>query len=198
MGMRELVIASFNTHKVYELREALKALIPHLEVLSLFDFPQYKREDIPLFDSFEDNAKAKAHHAAVALNKVCLADDSGIIIPALSTQRRYEHSKESATDQTKKLLNEMRLYKEMERHAFLECTLAIATPEKILKTATQRAEGFLAEEERGKITFEFDTIFVKHDYSKTIGELAPSVRTRISHRRKALEKLAPTIERLSF
>ena len=63
-------------------------------------------------------------------------------------------------------------------------------------SVASRAEGLIAEEERGKITFEFDTIFIKYDYSKTIGELPPSVKSRVSHRRKAFEKILPSIESL--
>ncbi len=200
----ELVIASNNSHKVRELRCALGELAPFIQVLSLYDFPSYKPQLLHTEapgDSFEENAKQKAQAVAVALNKVTLADDSGIIVPALAKvgakfTRRYEHTDQSATKQTRALLEEMKSFKDLERQAYLECCLAIATPQGILYKATSRTEGVLAEEERGKITFEFDTLFIKHDYSKTLGELAPSVRDRISHRRKALEKLVGVLSLL--
>lgn len=193
----ELVIASLNSHKVQELREALKAILPDLQVLSLFDFPHYARA-ISEQVTFTENAEAKAIHAAAALKKVCLADDSGIVVPALQKTgneviRRYQHKSNSPIAQTKKLLEETRTLNGIERQAYLECSLALANADGLLKSVTQRSEGYLAEEERGKITFEFDTIFVKHDYSKTLGELTPSVKARISHRRKALEKLLSAI-----
>ena len=90
----------------------------------------------------------------------------------------------------------MAQFKEGERDAYLECAIAIASPHELKRVVTARTEGRLAEVERGKIMFEFDTIFIKHDYSKTIGELAPSIRARISHRRKAVERLLPLIETL--
>ena len=98
--------------------------------------------------------------------------------------------------QTKKLLQEMMPFKDSERAAYLECAIAIASPHELKKVVTARTEGQLSETERGKIMFEFDTIFIKHDYSKTIGELAPSIRARISHRRKAVERLLPLLELL--
>lgn len=198
----DLVIASNNSHKVRELRAALGELAPFIQVLSLYDFPSYKPSRTEaVADSFEENAMQKARAAAVALNKITLADDSGIIVPALAKvgakfTRRYEHTDESATKQTRKLLEEMRSFKDLERQAYLECCLAIATPQGTLYKATSRTEGVLAEDERGKITFEFDTLFIKHDYSKTLGELAPSIRDRISHRRKALEKLVVALSSL--
>ncbi|MDB6081194.1 MAG: nucleoside-triphosphatase [Chlamydiia bacterium] len=195
----ELVIASLNTHKVQELREAFKTLAPHIQILSLFDFPSYKRT-IPEHVTFVENAQAKALHAASEIKKICIADDSGIIVPALQNKggelRRYQNDATSPVVQTKKLLEEMRALKDFERHAYLECCLAVATPEGVVKSVTQRSEGYLTEEERGKITFEFDTLFIKHDYSKTLGELTPSVKSRISHRRKALEKLLLSIEQV--
>lgn len=200
LGFMELVIASHNTHKVLELREALRILMPDLTVLSLFDFPHYTHA-LSEEATFTENAEAKAKHAAATLKKVCLADDSGIVVPALQkmgneTMRRYQHKSNSLVAQTKKLLEEARSLNGIERHAYLECSLALARPDGLIKSVTQRSEGYLAEAERGKITFEFDTIFIKHDYSKTLGELTPSVKARISHRRKALEKLLLTANAL--
>lgn len=190
----QLVIASLNTSKIQELREGLKALLPQLEVLSLFDFPQYKRPD-QKEESFEKSALFKAEHAARELQKICLADDSGIVVPQLG-RRPYQNESDSRSKETKRLLEEMHAFRDLERAAVLECALALATPTGVVKVVSQRCEGVLIEEERGRMTFEFDTIFMKHDYSKTLGELAPSVRSRISHRRKALEKILPALERV--
>lgn len=197
----EVVIASHNSHKVQELRNCLKEIAPTLQVLSLFDFPAYAPA-MTENDLFEENAKVKALHAAAFLQKTCLADDSGIVVPALAKvgaqfTRRYQHAEQTARIQTKKLLEEMSALSGLERHAYLECSLAVATPQGEVKAVNQRSEGIIADSEKGKLTFEFDTLFIKHDYSKTLGELAPSVRMRISHRRKALEKLLAHIVRLA-
>jgi len=196
----ELLIASLNSQKVLELRNIFKVLAPQIELLSLFDFPSYK-QIAAHGDSFEENAKEKALHAAKALNKICLSDDSGIVVPALgklghALQRRYKNETDSAVMETKRLLQEMAPFKDAERVAYLECALAIATPQEIKRVVTARTEGQLADAERGKIMFEFDTIFIKHDYRKTIGELQPHIRARISHRRNAVEKLLPVLESL--
>lgn len=197
----ELVIASCNSQKVLELRTILKELVPELQVLSLFDFPAYKQIDAKT-SSFEENAKEKALHAAKALQKVCLSDDSGIVVPSLgkigsTLQRRYQSEKNSAVIETKKLLHDMQSLKDVERHAYLECAIAVASPDEIKKVVSARSEGVVAEQERGKLAFEFDTIFIKCDYGKTIGELPRGVRERISHRRKAIQQLLPTLEQLT-
>ena len=196
----ELVIASLNSHKILELREIFKTLLPSLELRSLFDFPTYK----PLKEtacSFVENAKAKAIQAASTLQVTCIADDFGLVIPSLggearTFQKRYETLSQSAVVQAKELLKEMQRLKDFERSAYLECSIAIAIPKGHVKHASARCEGLIAENERGKISFEFDTIFIKHDYSKTLAELPTAVRSRISYRRKACEKLVREIESL--
>jgi XTP/dITP diphosphohydrolase len=201
----ELVIASENTQKVHEIRNMLKEVAPSLLVLSLFDFPNFRHNfshDLADVDSFEENAKAKALFAATSLGKACLADSSGIVVPALlkagsKSYRRFEHPSKSPISQTKALLQEMKNYADLERQSYLECSLAIASPKGDVKSVIQRQEGLIADEAKGETSFEFDSIFIKHDYSKTLGELAPSVRARISHRRKALEKLLPHILRFA-
>lgn len=201
----EIVIASFNAQKVHEIREYLKEEAPQIQVLSLFDFPSYKRSSEINGKTFQDRAKEKAKDAAINLNKIVLADESGIVIPALAKsgleiEKRYCDEKDSPIIQTKKLLKETESLKDLERSAYLECSLALATPKDAsldnVTLVTKRCEGYLAEEEKGKITFAFDTIFLKHDYSKTLGELYPSVRQRVSHRRKALDKIFKFIQQL--
>jgi XTP/dITP diphosphohydrolase len=185
----ELVIASSNTHKVLQFREILKDLKSNLHVLSLFDFPHYK---LPAFDSsisFAENAKLKANHAATALQKNCLAEQWGLVIPALAGIETTLFEQTGHVKQTKKILSALEGKKEYERMAYLESCIACATPQGTLKESIGRAEGQIAETERGKSSSDFDSIFIKHDYMKTLAELPVSVRLRISHRRKALEKL---------
>ena len=81
----ELVIASTNLHKIREFREMMKHL-NSIDLLSLHNFPAYK----PLPEealTFQDNAIQKAEHAAKSLNKWILADDSGLVVPALNGAR---------------------------------------------------------------------------------------------------------------
>ena len=77
----ELVIATKNLHKLREYRVLLKK-IEGLDILSLKDFPDY----VPVEETgktFEENAELKAKDAAKKLGKFVLADDSGLVIPAL-------------------------------------------------------------------------------------------------------------------
>ena len=195
----ELVIASQNTHKILEIKEIFKTLFPQFNLYSLYDFPEYQPER-ERGASFAENAEVKASAAAKKLQKTCLADDTGLVIPVLggletTLQKRYTE-KLSLVQQVKILLSDLRPYKDFERAAYLECSIAIATPQALVRSATARSEGHIAESERGKISCDFDTVFVKHDYSKTLAELSSSIRSRISCRRKVCEKLVAAIESL--
>src|SRR5580765_545295 len=103
----ELVIASTNPHKIREFKSMLKKNLQY-DIRSLLDFPDY----VPppeTEDSFEGNAKLKAAHAAAALNRWALADDSGLVVPAIGGapgvySARFAGDQATDHDNRKKLL----------------------------------------------------------------------------------------------
>src|SRR5262249_34045350 len=117
----ELVIASTNLHKVREFREMLKAW-KHLDVMSLLNFPQYEQPP-ETETSYKENATLKATHAAQALNKWVLADDSGLVVPSLEDAPGVYSARfagEEATDQEnrQKLLKLLEGKHDLERSAY--------------------------------------------------------------------------------
>ncbi len=196
----KLVIASHNIHKIRELRGLLK-LFKLWDIYSLIDFPDYLPPP-ETGNTFEENAVLKAISAAKALNCWALADDSGLIVSALNGpgihSAHYAGEKSTDKENRIKLLMEMKPLKEHERMAFFECVLALASPEGIKKTARALCEGMIIEEERGSRGFGYDPIFLKHEYSKTFGELDEETKNRISHRRKAFDKIVPFLEHITL
>lgn len=195
----DLVIASSNLHKVRELREMFKQSL-NKEPLSLHDFPSYLPVDDPQKE-FRENASLKAVHAASALGLWVIADDSGLVIPALQpgdkkTVKRYQGSKETASENRRELLEKMQGLTHLERSAYFICCLAIAAPDGFKKGASAMCEGMILNSERGNGGFGFDGLFAKHDYDKSFGELDEALKNRISHRRKAFDKLLPFLESL--
>jgi XTP/dITP diphosphohydrolase len=188
----QLVIASRNVHKIRELRAMLKAY-KFLDVLSLLDFPQY----VPLPENgktFEENVTQKAIHAAKSLNRWTLADDTGLVVPALQGapgvySARYAGENATDPDNRKKLLAEMKEIFEPHRQGYFECWLAIAAPQGLKKCVRGVCEGTILTKEKGGKGFGYDSLFVKYEYGKTFSELEENVKNRISHRRKALDKL---------
>lgn len=193
----ELVIASTNMHKVREFRTMLKSL-PQIDLRSLRDFPDY----IPPQETgktFEENALLKAEHAAATLNRWVIADDSGLVVPALSgapgvLSARYAGNDATDFENRKKLLDAMQHLMEEDRQAFFECSLVLASPEGVKKCAKGSCEGVILTQDKGGGGFGYDPIFMKHGYNLTFAELTESVKNRISHRRKALDKLFSSLE----
>ncbi len=193
----QLVIASTNWHKIREFREILKTM-PRWDVLSLLDFPDFQLQ-APRGGSFEENASRKAVSAAAGLQRWVLADDSGIIVPALKGapgihSRYYAGEEATEAENRKKLLLDLRDKSGPDRAAYMECCIALASPEGIQKVVTGACEGEIIEEERGRHGFGYDPLFRKYDYDKTFAELDESVKVRISDRRKAFEKIAIYLE----
>jgi XTP/dITP diphosphohydrolase len=193
----ELVIASTSVHKIRELRSMLKE-VPGLDVLSLLDFPDYKA--LPeTGDSFEENATTKAVHAAATLHRTVLADDSGLVVPALGGapgvySARYAGEGSTDAENRRKLLKEMTLLQEAQRAGYYECFLALATPEGLKAGSKGRCEGIILTKEQGGQGFGYDPLFQKYEYAKSFGELDAETKNRISHRRKAFDKIKPALE----
>ncbi len=196
----QLVIASKNVHKIREIRSILQPF-PFLDILSLNDFPDF----IPCSEetnSFKDNAITKAVYAAKSLHCFSLGDDSGLIVPALNGEpgvlsARYAGSQATDADNRKKLLEKMSSLTDENRHAYYECHLALASPESLIKTVFATCEGSILPFEKGGGGFGYDPLFVKHEYNKSFAELEEFTKNRISHRRKALDKILSSLENLS-
>jgi XTP/dITP diphosphohydrolase len=191
----ELILATYNLHKIRELKELLRSCFKDLDILSISQFPNYRPPE-EVGASFTENAFLKAKDAAFNLKKWTLADDSGLVVPMLQGQpgiisHRFAGPKSTDLDNRKKLLKEMEHLSDDYRQAFFECALALCSPEGFEKCVTGFCHGYITHEEKGANGFGYDALFVKHDYDKTFAELDHSVKNRISHRYKAFEKLKP-------
>ena len=110
----EIVIATTNLHKIMELRTMLKPLV-QVDILSLRDFPSYAPPE-ETGSTFEENAKIKALNAAKVLGKIVLADDSGLVVPALHGEpgvisARYAGENASDAENRSKLVEKLKKLK---------------------------------------------------------------------------------------
>jgi len=198
--MMKLVIATTNLHKIREIRAMLKPLYK-FDFLTLHDFPGYEPPE-ETGGTFEENAFLKATHAAHALKEWVLADDSGLVVPALGNEpgvHSARYAGEGATDKDNrlKLLKALEKVDESERIGYYVCAMALASPDGIQKQVKGTCEGTLLMTPRGGGGFGYDPLFQKYDYSKTFAEIDEETKNKISHRRKALDKLLPTIDLLA-
>ena len=184
-------------HKVREYRSLLKN-IPNLDVYSLRDFQTYHLPE-ETGETFEENATLKAVDAAKELGKWVIADDSGLVVPALDGKpgvrsARYAGDDATDLDNRKKLVSELQKLPEEKRIGYFECCIAFATPDGLKKLVRGKCEGELLTQERGRHGFGYDPLFLKYDYSKTFAELDEETKNRISHRRKAFDKIVTALE----
>jgi XTP/dITP diphosphohydrolase len=195
----EILLASANTHKIREFRDMFKSLA-RFELISLHPFSDYVAPE-ETGETFRENAILKAKHAAKHLNVWALADDSGLVVPALHGEpgvrsKRYAGPDATDMENRNKLLEAMKHLKAQERTAYFECCLALASPTGLKKCVAGICEGYIVKEPRGRHGFGYDPLFIKNDYEKTFGELDESIKNRISHRRKAFERMLNFLEAL--
>ncbi len=196
----QLVIASKNIHKIREIKSILHEMISNIDILSLIDFPQYTPPK-ERGTTFEENASIKATHAAKALNKWVISDDSGLVVPALNGEpgifsSRYAGEKATDRDNRKKLLSKLKNLSDKDLYAYFECCIALASPKGLKKCVCAKCEGRVETQEKGGEGFGYDPLFIKHDYNQTFAQLKEAVKNKISHRRKALDKIALTLENI--
>ncbi|HLW97835.1 MAG TPA: RdgB/HAM1 family non-canonical purine NTP pyrophosphatase [Candidatus Acidoferrales bacterium] len=194
-ALTSLLLASSNSGKLAEfqsLAETLSldgrvnlALIPHIASLPPFE------ESAP---TFGENGAGKASHYSRFVDLPVLADDSGLVIPALGgapgvQSARYAGPDASDSGKIKKLLSEMRGKKSGERAARFVCVLAVAKRGRVLTVVSDFVEGTLLEAPRGTSGFGYDPIFYVPGLGKTFAELTREEKNRLSHRGKAFRKL---------
>jgi XTP/dITP diphosphohydrolase len=197
--MTEIVIATRNRGKIREI-EALLHSYPY-KLLSLTDFPDMP-EIVEDGKTFLENAIKKARMVALYTHRLTVADDSGLVVEALQGRPGVLSSRyagEGATDEKRyrKLLKEMIGVPLDQRQAAFVCAMAVATPSGRIQTVEGECRGSITFEPRGKYGFGYDPVFFVPEFAKTMAELEPEIKNRISHRARALEKLKPLLVEFS-
>jgi XTP/dITP diphosphohydrolase len=189
-------MATRNAGKIRELRDLLAGL--GIELLSLADFPDLP--EIPeVGATFAENAGTKAKEVARLTHLPALADDSGLEVAALGgrpgvfsaryAQDRTQPKVPGDADNWQKLLGEMAGVPWQERQAHFVCEIALALPDGRVFTARGECRGLIALEPKGEHGFGYDRVFWVPEYGRTMAELGPEVKNRLSHRAKALAAL---------
>jgi len=187
--VRTLVIATRNKGKAREIASILGDL--DLDICDLEDYPDFEDPDENT-DSFTGNAAVKAITAADHTGEMCLADDSGLVVDALGGRpgvysSRYAGSDASDEDRVQKLLEEMADVPDNLRSARFVAAVAIALPGRLVAVTEGRCEGMIACSPRGENGFGYDPIFIPQGMNKTMAELPPEMKNKISHRARALK-----------
>jgi XTP/dITP diphosphohydrolase len=187
-----LAIASKNVHKLREIR-AICAGWPVGWVTVEDHVGPWPEADEP-HDTYLENALAKARSVAVALGVPAMADDSGLEVDALGGApgpRSARYAGEGATDERnrRKLLAALKGVPGSAPTARFRCVAAVAWPDGRELWAEGTCEGTLVAEPRGAGGFGYDPIFVPTGRDRTMAELGPEEKDRISHRGRAFRAL---------
>ena len=187
-----IYVATTNQGKLEEMKELLSG--QGIEIKSIMEqFPE--AEDVEeTGTTFEENAILKAETYAKKYQVPVLADDSGLEVYALNREpgvysARYAGEAKDDQANNDKLLKKLQDKKSEDREAAFVCVLAFARPGETTLTTEGRSEGRILTERRGEQGFGYDPIFQPDGYDQSYGELGPDVKNRISHRKKALEKM---------
>ena len=158
-----LFVASSNEGKLREYRTLAEAAGADVNLAFLPNF-----NSLPAFEevwpTFAENAAGKALHYAQFAPGIVIADDSGIVVPALGGapgvhSARYAGPNATDADRIGKLLGEMGVKQGEERRAHFVCVTAVAESKSALGLFSASAEGILLEEPRGQGGFGYDPIF---------------------------------------
>lgn len=185
-----VVLASSNPGKLREYREMAAGTGIEIDLLAQFAHVPEFDESAP---TFAENAVGKALHYSRFSPELVLADDSGLVVPALGgapgvRSARYAGPGATDADRYQKLLREMDGREGDERSARFVCVIAIAQRGKAFLVISDRADGVLTREPRGERGFGYDPIFCFPELGRTYAELSAIEKNAYSHRGKAFRK----------
>lgn len=185
----KIVFATNNKHKLEEIKDILGK---DFEIVSLDEIGCH--EDIPETGlTLEENARQKSTYIVEHYNHDCFADDTGLEVDALNGEpgvhsaRYAEGTDHDSEANMRKLLSKMSNVKERTARFRTVISLIINGVEHQFEG---RVEGHIATEKHGKEGFGYDPIFIPEGYDKSFAELGEEVKNQISHRARAVKKLA--------
>lgn len=148
--------------------------------------------------TYLDNARLKARAVSGATGEAALADDSGIEVDALGGApgpRSARYAGERATDEENlgALLRALEGVAERRRTARYRAVAVLAWLDGREARAEGVCEGRLRPEPAGSGGFGYDPIFQPRGFDRTMAELAPEEKDRISHRGRALRALRAAV-----
>ena len=194
--MPRLLLATTNKGKAAEYRDLLEGL--DFELVTL-DQAGISKEADESYNTFEENARHKAAFYAELGGLLTLADDSGLEVDALNGEpgvrsSRYAGDNATDADRVTFLLNKLKDIPQQKRMARFRCVIAVARPGGPVETVDGVCDGYISTEPRGDNGFGYDPVFFLPEYGRTIAELPPEVKNRISHRGRAAARARRLLE----
>lgn len=196
----KIVFATNNQHKLQEIRDILGC---EFEIVSLKDIGC--DVDIPeTGNTLEENAMQKAQYVYDHYNLSCFADDTGLEVEALNGEPGVHSARYAEGTDHDSEANMAKLLRNLEgkdnRKARFRTVIALIQKQDVCPcgcTSIKKVnrfegivDGSIATEKHGTAGFGYDPIFVPEGYDKSFAELGESIKNGISHRARAVAKLA--------
>jgi XTP/dITP diphosphohydrolase len=182
-----LVIASHNKGKVREIAALLGDYVAAFPSAGDLGLPEPEETEL----TFIGNAVLKAKAAVAGSGLPALADDSGLVVPALGGapgiySARWAGPEKDFAAAMERVRTELG---DADRSAYFVCALALAWPDLHIEAVEGRVNGTLAFPPRGDRGFGYDPIFVPDGHEITFAEMDQDEKHRISHRADAFRQL---------
>ena len=191
----KIVFATNNKHKLEEIKDILGK---NFEIVSLTEIGCH--EDIPETGStLQENARQKSTYVVEHYNQNCFADDTGLEVEALNGEpgvysaRYAEGTDHDSEANMRKLLAKME--GQSNRKACFRTVISLII-DGVEHQFEGKVEGRIATEKHGKEGFGYDPIFIPEGYDKSFAELGEEIKNQISHRARAVKKLAEYLEKI--
>lgn len=188
-----IIAATHNKGKLAELRELIKNY--NMELLSQ---SEAGLGDVDLKEngaSCEENSRIKAETICRLSGEIAIADDTGLFVDALGGEpgihaARYAGEACSEAENRKKLLENLKGLPFEQRSATFVTVITVAYPDGKFVVARGELKGHISTEERGEKGFGYDSVFIPENFEKTFAELPMDFKNKVSHRARALQRLA--------
>ncbi len=184
---QRVIIASHNPGKVREMRAILAPFKLKLVAAEEMELEEPTEDG----DTFAANAKIKAASASRSTGLTAIADDSGLVVPALNGSPGIYSARWAGPE--KDYAKAINLIKtrlgNLSTKAHFTCALTVAPPSGTCHTFIGHVFGRLTFPARGTKGFGYDPIFTPDGYSETFGEMDQNTKHAISHRSQAFKQL---------
>ena len=191
----KIIIASHNENKI---KEFIPLLEPFgFEVTSLLELNDHQ-EIIEDGDTFEANALIKAKSIAEKYQAYALADDSGLVVPAIGNEpgiysARYSGEPKDDHRNNLKLLERMTGLEGDQRKAHFVSHLVVYAPNGDYLSVEGKAEGQILEALQGDEGFGYDPLFYYPPAKQTFAQMPLEEKNKVSHRRRAIDQLQQSL-----
>lgn len=192
----KIVFATNNAHKLDEIRQILG---PQFEIVSLKDIGCHV--DIPeTGDTLEENARQKAQYVFTHYGLDCFADDTGLEVEALGgapgvhSARYAEGTDHDSRANMAKLLRDMEGRENRGARFRTVISLLCHDASNPSQPREHRFEGIvngrIGTAPQGEGGFGYDPVFIPEDHNESFAQLGEAIKNTISHRARAVRKLA--------